>query len=78
MSIPVNPGPDIPSPIPPVPPIGQPDPSPDEPDPDPVPGDKPEPNPDLPSIPTLLPELGTFFVIVSARRNTLRQMSTTS
>jgi hypothetical protein len=25
MTIPVNPGPDIPSPIPPVPPIGQPD-----------------------------------------------------
>jgi hypothetical protein len=50
MSIPVNPGPDIPSPIPPVPPIGQPDPSPDEPVPDPVPNDKPEPNPDLPRI----------------------------
>jgi hypothetical protein len=53
MSTPVNPGPDDPGPLPPVPPIEEPVPpiyEPDrpvvEPDPDRLPGEEPLPNPD--------------------------------
>lgn len=61
MTLPVNPGPDLPGPTPPVQPIDVPDLPPTEPEPEPDPGrlpdDKPEPTPDEPSTGDVLRDL---------------------
>lgn len=61
MTLPVNPGPDLPGPTPPAPPIDVPDLPPtkpeEEPEPGKLPGDKGEPNPDDPSIADVLRDL---------------------